>query len=130
MLTWNTSLRPKRSASIPERAAPRNMPTKLMLESSPAWAVERPNSVLIEPRRKVSEPRSIESKNQAVAMIRKIVRWNPVIGRRSRRAAIITSEARAEAAPAATPGIGVAAGRIICPVIVALPGRPSCARSV
>ncbi|MNU07875.1 hypothetical protein D3C72_2536670 [compost metagenome] len=69
MLTWNTGLRPYLSASSPAIAAPRNMPRKLELASKPVCAAVRPNSALIEPRTKVMMPRSIESKNQAVAMI-------------------------------------------------------------
>ena len=46
-----------------------------MLDSRPACALDRPNSVRIEPSTNVSEPRSIESKNQAVAMMRKMPRW-------------------------------------------------------
>ena len=71
MLTWNTGLRPNRSASMPAVAAPRNMPRKLELASNPVWTALKPNSVLIEPSTKVMMPRSIESKNQAVAMIPK-----------------------------------------------------------
>jgi hypothetical protein len=55
--------------------APKNMPRKLMLDSRPAWAVVKPNSAFIEPRTKVNVPRSMESKNHAVAMIRNIPRW-------------------------------------------------------
>jgi hypothetical protein len=40
MLHWKTGLRPKRSASMPDRAAPRTMPKKLELASSPACAGE------------------------------------------------------------------------------------------
>ncbi len=46
-----------------------------MLDSSPVCAADSPNSDLIEPSTKVREPRSIESKNQAVAMIRNSIRW-------------------------------------------------------
>ena len=59
---------------MPATAAPRNMPPKLMLDSNPACGADKPNSNLIEPSTKVREPRSIESKNQAVAMIRNSVR--------------------------------------------------------
>ncbi|MNR06251.1 hypothetical protein D3C85_1223160 [compost metagenome] len=75
MLTWNTGLRPKRSASSPAMAAPRNMPRKLELASMPACAAVRPNSALIEPSTKVMMPRSIESKNHAVAMMPNNERW-------------------------------------------------------
>jgi len=59
---------------MPEVAAPRNMPRKLALPNRPVWAVVRPNSALMEPRMNVIIPRSMESKNQAVAMTRKIDR--------------------------------------------------------
>ncbi len=74
MLTWNTGLRPKRSASMPATAAPANMPRKLELASRPVCAALRPNSALIEPSTKVIMPRSIESKNHAVAMMPNKVR--------------------------------------------------------
>ena len=73
MLAWNTGLRPKRSASMPDRAAPITMP-KLELASSPACAESSPNSALIEPSRKVIIARSIESKKNASAMITKTSR--------------------------------------------------------
>ena len=69
MLDWNTTRRPKRSASRPELAAPTSMPRKLALPSRPACTVLRPNSALIEPRMKVIIPRSMESNSHAVAMI-------------------------------------------------------------
>ncbi len=69
MLTWNTGLRPKRSASTPAMAAPRNMPRKLELARRPVCVEVRANSALIEPSTNVIMPRSSESKNQAVAMI-------------------------------------------------------------
>ncbi len=69
MLTWNTGLRPKRSASRPAMAAPRNMPRKLELASKPVCVAVRANSALMEPSTNVIMPRSIESKNQAVAMM-------------------------------------------------------------
>ena len=75
MLHWNTGLRPKRSASIPDSEAPTTMPKKLELASNPAWAVLRPNSVLIEPNRKVIIARSMESKKNARAMMMKMTRW-------------------------------------------------------
>lgn len=74
MLAWNTGLRPKRSASMPDRAAPITMPKKLELASSPACAESSPNSALIKPSRKVIIARSIESKKNASAMITKISR--------------------------------------------------------
>jgi len=48
-----------------------NMPKKLALPRSPACAVVRWKSVLIEPRTKLIIPRSMESKSHAVAMIAK-----------------------------------------------------------
>ena len=75
MLHWNTGLRPKRSASIPDNDAPTTMPKKLELASKPAWAVLRPNSALIEPSRKVIIARSMESKKNARAMMIKMTRW-------------------------------------------------------
>ncbi len=75
MLHWNTGLRPKRSASIPDNDAPTTMPKKLELASNPAWAELRPNSVLIEPNRNVIMARSMESKKNARAMMIKIMRW-------------------------------------------------------
>ena len=51
------------------------MPKKLELASNPAWAVLRPNSVLIEPNRKVIIARSMESKKNARAMMMKMIRW-------------------------------------------------------
>ncbi|ERO62635.1 hypothetical protein P308_03735 [Pseudomonas piscis] len=74
MLHWNTGLRPKRSASIPDSDAPSTMPKKLELASRPAWAELKPNSALIEPRRKVIIARSMESKKNAKAMMMKISR--------------------------------------------------------
>ncbi|MGY4222850.1 hypothetical protein ACVMIH_000211 [Bradyrhizobium sp. USDA 4503] len=74
MLTWKTRARPKRSASRPADAAPANMPRKLMLDSSPVSAVDRPKVWRIEPSTKVSAARSMLSKNHAVAMIPKIQR--------------------------------------------------------
>jgi hypothetical protein len=59
---------------MPAIAAPRNMPTKLMLDSNPVCGADKPNSDLIEPSTKVREPKSIESKNHAVAMIRNSLR--------------------------------------------------------
>ena len=75
MLTWNTGLRPNLSASSPDSAAPAAMPRKLELASSPAWAVLRPNSCLMEPSTKVIMPRSMESKKKAPAMMMKMTRW-------------------------------------------------------
>jgi hypothetical protein len=75
MLPWNTGLRPKRSASSPDREAPSTMPKKLELASRPAWALLRPNSALMEPSRKVIIARSIESKKNARAMMMNISRW-------------------------------------------------------
>ena len=74
MLHWKTGLRPNLSASMPAMAAPKNMPRKLQLASRPAWAVVRPISALMEPSTKVMMPRSMESKNQAVAMMPKSIR--------------------------------------------------------
>ncbi|MNT63619.1 hypothetical protein D3C72_2014510 [compost metagenome] len=68
MLTWNTGLRPKRSASMPELSAPMAMPTKLALPSMPACALVRPNSVRIEPSRYVIMARSRLSKKKASAI--------------------------------------------------------------
>ncbi len=50
------------------------MPKKLELTSSPAWALLRANSALIEPSRNVIIARSIESKKKARAMMMKISR--------------------------------------------------------
>ncbi len=103
---------------------------KLMLDRSPAWAVESPNSVLIEPRRKVSEPRSIESKNQAVAMMRKILRWKAVIGSLSSRAAItalVPAATRLGTSVVTRSGSASPAGIAICPAISCLPVFLVCA---
>lgn len=59
---------------MPDSDAPTTMPKKLELASSPAWAVLKPNSTLIEPSRKVIMARSIESKKNARAMMMKITR--------------------------------------------------------
>jgi hypothetical protein len=74
MLHWKTGRRPKRSANSPATAAPITMPKKLALATSPAVALDKPNSVLIEPSTKVIVPRSTESKKNAIAMMMKIVR--------------------------------------------------------
>ena len=63
---------PGEVASTPAEAAPANMPKKLMLDSNPASAVESWKVCLIEPSTNVSAPRSMLSKNHAVAMIAKI----------------------------------------------------------
>ena len=54
---------------MPAVAAPKNIPRKLELASKPVCAGLRPNSALIEPSMNVIMPKSIESKNQAVAMM-------------------------------------------------------------
>ncbi|MOA65374.1 hypothetical protein D3C78_1917400 [compost metagenome] len=59
---------------MPDNDAPRTMPKKLELASNPACAVLRPNSALIEPRRKVIMARSMESKKNARAMMMKMTR--------------------------------------------------------
>lgn len=89
MLHWNTGRRPKRSASNPATAAPITMPKKLALATSPVVALDKWNSLLIEPSTKVIVPRSTESKKNAIAMMMKMVRWYPENGSRSSLAAAL-----------------------------------------
>ena len=90
MLQRKTTQRPNRSAKIPADPAPRNIPRKLMPASIPACCGLRENSSVIDDKMKVIVARSTQSKNQAVAMTIKMVRWYRVIGSRSSRRAMET----------------------------------------
>ncbi len=87
MLYLKTRRRPNRSASAPAPMAPKNIPAKLALPSTPVCAGLRSKWSLMGESKKVIAPRSMESKNHAVAMTRNRFRCTGDQGSRSRRPA-------------------------------------------